>query len=76
MANLPVSPTVGLIDDSNNLTLSWPLVAEPVGFGPFSNYLGWDVFLSQTNPNLGSPTAFVPAPGALVQGRRSSTPRP
>ena len=61
---LPVSPTSGTIDENNNLTLKWPLVAEPLGAGnpPFGDYLGWDIYLSQTNPNLGSPSAFVNAP--------------
>src|SRR5208282_817209 len=67
---LPVSPASGLIDELGNLTLSWPLVAEPAGgTGPFSDYLGWDVYLSQTSPNISPQIAFIPVPGSPSLGQ-------
>lgn len=74
MAQLPVSPASGLIDDSNNLTLSWPLVAEPVSNAhePYGDYSGWTIYLSQTSPNASPQTAFVAVPASPSAGQTLS----
>lgn len=68
---LPVSPVSGLIDDSNVLTLSWPLVQETAGSPgfPFGDFAGWDIYTSQTNgPGVFLQT-FSPIPASPSAGQ-------
>ncbi len=68
-SKLPVSPTVGLIDDSNVLTLSWPLVQETVfTTSPFESYAGWDIYTSQTDGPAAFLQTFSPVPASPSAG--------
>src|SRR5271170_4489657 len=69
-AQLQSSPTVGIIDQTNTLTLNWqPPATDSLGGDAFPEYAGWE--LEFTGPSVFS--VEVPAPGSYPGGTISYT---